>query len=45
MEVFVIFLLNELMEQKMNLIYQHEHKFKLDFFSNNNLKFNLEPKS
>ena len=39
MKVYVIFLLNMLMRQKMNLFYKHEPKDKLNFFSSENLKF------
>ena len=42
MKVYVTFLLNVWMKQKMNLFYEHEHK--KNFFSHN-IKFNLEPKS
>ena len=36
-------LLNKLMKQKMNRFYKFEYK-KLNFFSHNKWKFNLEPK-
>ena len=39
MKVFVIFLLNMLMKIEMNLFYKHEDKYKINFFSNNKLKF------
>ena len=39
MIVCVIFLLNMLMKQKMNLILNMNIKIKLNFFSNNELKF------
>ena len=42
MKVYVIFLLNMLMKQKMNLFYKYEYKEKINFFSHNKKKFNLE---
>ena len=35
MKVYVKFLLNMLMIQKMNLFYKYEYKGKFEFFSNN----------
>ena len=32
MKVYVIFLLNMLMKQKMNLFYKYEYKEKINFF-------------
>ena len=39
MKVYVTFLLNILMKQKMNLFHKHEYQKKIIFFSNNKLKF------
>ena len=39
MKEYVIFLLKMLMKTKTNLFYKLEFKNKIDFFSNNNLKF------
>ena len=41
----IIILLNIWMKQKLNVFYKFEHKNKIKFFSNDKLKFNLEPKS
>ena len=43
MKIYVIFLPNIWMKQKMNLFYKYEHKKKYKSFSNEKLKFNLEP--
>ena len=40
-----IFLLGTLMKPKINLFYENEHENKINVFSNNELKFNLEPRS
>ena len=39
MIVYVIFLLDMLMQTKTNLFYKHEYKKKINFFSHNKLKF------
>ena len=44
MKVYVIFLPN-MLKTKMNLFHKYEHKVKLNFFSHDNLKINLEPRS
>ena len=45
-KVHVLFLLNIWMKLKLNFVYKHEHKkIKFIFFSNNKLKFNLEPRT
>ena len=44
MKVNVKFSLNMLMEQNTNNLYIFEQKNKIDFFSHNNLKINLEPR-
>ena len=44
MNVHVIFQLSIWLDLKMNLFQKYEHK-KINFFSNNKLKFNLEPRN
>ena len=41
MKVYLVFSLDMLMKQKMNLFVKHEHKNKISFFSKNKLKFQL----
>ena len=43
MKLYVAFKLSIWMEQKTNLLYESERKTKIKFFSDNKIKFNLEP--
>ena len=45
MNLYVIFLLNMLMKQKVNLFINMNIQVKLIFFSDNKIKFNLEPRT
>ena len=45
MNLFVIFLINISMKQKMNFFHEYEHKNISTFLSNKKTKFNLEPKT
>ena len=39
MKIYVLLLLNNWMKVKINLFQKHEYRSKLNFFSNNKLKF------
>ena len=43
--LYETFSLNIWKKLKTNLFYEHEHKNKINFFSHNKLKYNLEPKT